>query len=85
MTVPDAADGGGADDDAACWREARRLRSDHPGWMIMWLVPARQYRAYRRLPGYRRDATLSAATPQALASAIIRAELPVQQSRHHEW
>ena len=85
MTMPDATAGQSPDDDAACRREALRLRSDHPGWVIMWLVPARQYRAYRRLPGNRRDATLSAATPQALASAIIQAELPVQQGRHHQW
>jgi hypothetical protein len=84
MTVPDAADDAGpadAGDDAACWQQARRLRRDHPGWVIIWLAPARQYRAYKRLPGARRDTALAAATPQALATAISRAQNRIPQAR----
>ena len=75
MSVPGAADGPRAEtgDDAACWRHAGRLRSDHPGWVIIWLAPAREYRAYR-LPGPRRDATLAARTLDGLAAAITTAE-----------
>jgi hypothetical protein len=68
-----------AADDAACWQHARRLRGDHPRWVIIWLAPAREYRAYRRLPGVRRDTTLAAATPDALAAAISRAEQAIPQ------
>lgn len=63
-----------ARDDAACWQEARRLRSGNPGWVVIWLAPAGEYRASRRLPGTRRDTTLAAATPAALAAAITDAE-----------
>jgi hypothetical protein len=75
MTGPEAADGGHreTDDDAACWRHARRLRSDYPGWVIIWLAPAREYRAYR-LPGGSRDTTLAAPTPDGLGAAITKAE-----------
>ena len=57
MTVPGTSAGGqltaDADDDAHCWREAARLRREHAGWVIIWLAPAGEYRAYRRLPGTR--------------------------------
>jgi hypothetical protein len=64
----------GADDDAACWREAARLRSQFRGWIVIWLASASCYRAYRRLPGARRDTALSAATAADLAAQISQAE-----------
>jgi hypothetical protein len=75
MTAPDAADRSQPEtgDDAACWRHAERLRDDHPGWVIIWLAPASEYRAYK-LPGPRRDTTLAAPTPDGLAAAITTAE-----------
>ena len=63
-----------ADDDADRCREAARLRRDHAGWVIIWLTPAREFRAYRRLPGRRRDTALTAATAGDLAELISRAE-----------
>jgi hypothetical protein len=60
--------------DAACWREAERLRAEHRGWIIIWLAPEQRYRAYRRLPGARRDTALSAATPAEMADLIGQAE-----------
>jgi hypothetical protein len=80
MTAPDAADGSQAeaDDDAACWRHAERLHSDHPGWVIIWLAPAREYRAYR-LPDPRRDTTLAAPTPDGLAAAITKTEQAIPE------
>jgi hypothetical protein len=42
MTVPQAAGGGShleAGDDAACRQQARQLRTDHPGWVVIWLAP----------------------------------------------
>ena len=69
--------GGGASwsaEDDACWREAARLRREYPGWIVIWLASAGQYRAYRRLPRARRDTTLSAATPEELAAQMTEAE-----------
>ena len=57
-----------------CWREAARLRREHRGWIVVWLAPQNCYRAYRRLPGARRDTALSAATPGEIADLIGQAE-----------
>jgi hypothetical protein len=67
MTGPDAAAGPYLEthDDAACSRHAERLASDNPGWLIIWVVPAREYRAYRRVPGGRLDITLAGPAPPA--------------------
>jgi hypothetical protein len=63
-----------ADDDADQWREAARLRREHPAWVVIWLAPIRQFRGYARLPGARRDTALTAATPAGLAAQIGQAE-----------
>jgi hypothetical protein len=60
--------------DAACWREAERLRAEHRGWIVIWLAPEQRFRAYRRLPGARRDTALSATTPAEMADLIGQAE-----------
>ncbi|HTX86130.1 MAG TPA: hypothetical protein VME44_28420 [Streptosporangiaceae bacterium] len=61
-------------DDAAHWRDAARLRAEHSGWVIVWLARTGQFRAYKRLPGARRDTSLTAATADALATKITAAE-----------
>jgi hypothetical protein len=61
-------------DDAACWREAARLRSQFRGWIVIWLARESCYRAYRRMPGARRDTALSAATADGMSEQIRRAE-----------
>jgi hypothetical protein len=71
---PAPADQPAADDDASRWREAARLRREHSAWVIIWLAPAHEFRAYRRLPGARRDTALSAATAAGLAVQISHAE-----------
>jgi len=83
MSGPDAADSGQPQpgDDAACWREARRLDGEYPGWVITWLSPARQYRAYRFKPGGRIDTTLAAASPDGLAAAITKASQAIPKPR----
>jgi hypothetical protein len=58
----------------ACWREAARLRSQFRGWVVIWLAPQNCFRAYRRLPGARRDSALSAATAGQMADLIGRDE-----------
>jgi hypothetical protein len=63
--------GGG---DARRWREAARLRHDHPGWTVIWLASAAEFRAYRRLPRTRRDTALAAPTADGLAARITAAE-----------
>jgi hypothetical protein len=71
---PPSGDQPAADDDASRWREAARLRRDHPHWVVIWLAPIRKYRAYARLPGARRDTALTASTPAGLADQIGQAE-----------
>lgn len=61
-------------DDDACWREAARLRREHRGWIVLWLAAENCYRAYRRLPGARRDTALSTGTPAEMAAQIGQAE-----------
>jgi hypothetical protein len=74
--MPDPAAGrqGAVVVDGERWREAAQLRHDHAGWAIVWLAPAGEFRAYRRLPGARRDTALAAATAGDLSAQIGRAE-----------
>jgi hypothetical protein len=72
-----------AADDAGRWREAARLRRDHPGWVVLWLAPAGEFRAYRRLPGTRRDTALAAATPGDLAAQITQAQQAARRADRH--
>jgi hypothetical protein len=63
-----------SDHDAARWQEATRLRAEHRSWIIIWLAAEHCFRAYRRLPGARRDTALSAATSGQMADLIGQAE-----------
>jgi hypothetical protein len=76
--VPDPAPGrqGVVAVDGERWREAAQLRHDHAGWAVIWLAEAGEFRAYRRLPGARRDTALAAATASGLAAQIGQAEQP---------
>jgi hypothetical protein len=67
-------------DEDACWREAARLRSQFRGWIIIWLARENCYRAYRRLPGARRDTALSAATSAEMTDLISQAERAATRS-----
>jgi hypothetical protein len=60
--------------DDARWQEAAQLRRERRGWIIIWLAPENCFRAYRRLPGARRDTALSAATSAEMADLISQAE-----------
>jgi hypothetical protein len=60
--------------DGERWREAAQLRHGHAGWAVIWLAEAGEFRAYRRLPGARRDTALSAVTVGELAALIEQAE-----------
>jgi hypothetical protein len=62
------------DEDSWCWREAARLRREHRAWVIIWLSPAHEFRAYGRLSGARRDTALTAPTPARLAALIGQVE-----------
>jgi hypothetical protein len=66
--------GGGDGGNDARWREAARLRAERRGWIIVWLAPQNCFRAYRRLPGARRDTALSAATAAEMDALIGQAE-----------
>jgi hypothetical protein len=60
--------------DAQRWQQAAQLRADHKGWIVVWLAPENCFKAYRRLPGARRDTALSAATSAEMADLIGQAE-----------
>jgi hypothetical protein len=75
MTAPRPAPGG-TDSDDQRWREAAQLRAEHRGWIIIWLASGNCFKAYRRLPGARRDTALSAATRGQIAALIAQAEQP---------
>jgi hypothetical protein len=62
------------DSDDQRWREAAQLRAGHRAWVVIWLAPANCFKAYRRLPGARRDTAISAATPAEMAALIGQAE-----------
>ena len=68
--------------DAWCWQEAARLRRELPHWVIIWLSPAHEFRAYGRLPGTRRDTALTAPTPARLAALIGQAEQAARRASH---
>jgi hypothetical protein len=68
--------------DAWCWREASRLRRELPHWVIIWLSPAHEFRAYARLPGARRDTALTAPTPARLAALIGQVERAAGRTPH---
>jgi hypothetical protein len=65
---------GRTDRDAQRWQQAAQLRAEHKRWIIVWLAPENCFRAYRRMPGARRDTALSAATSAEMASLIAQAE-----------
>jgi hypothetical protein len=72
--------GGGASDqgdDARCWREAARLRREHPGWVVLWLDRTREFRAYR-LRQARHDSVLTAGTPADLVAQIGEVERAIR-------
>jgi hypothetical protein len=71
--------------DDACWREAARLRREHRAWVVIWLAREGRYRAYRRLPGARRDTALSAATADGMSAQIRRAEQASARPARHGW
>ena len=62
-------EGGG---EAERWLEVARLRNEHPDYVIIWLAPARQFRAYP-LRNPRRADALTAVTAADLAEQISRA------------
>src|SRR5580692_810758 len=58
--------------EAERWREVARLRNEHPDYVIIWLAPTRQFRAYP-LKNARRADALTAVTATDLAEQISRA------------
>jgi hypothetical protein len=59
--------------DAQHWDQAKRLRHEHPGWIVIWLAHLGQYRAYP-LVHARRGTALTATTPADLADQITNAQ-----------
>jgi hypothetical protein len=65
---------GGTDSNDHRWREAAQLRAERKSWIVIWLAPENCFKAYRRLPGARRDTALSAATVAEMDALIAQAE-----------
>ena len=63
-------------DDAACWGQAAGLRQQFPGWIVIWLTRDRQFHAYRRMPGARRDTAVTSRSADEMAAKIMQAEHP---------
>jgi hypothetical protein len=80
VSVGGPGEGGPRADDHACWREAARLRCEHPKWTAIWLSSAGEFPAYRRMPRVRRDTRLAAPTADDLAAQITQAEQGSSQS-----
>jgi hypothetical protein len=80
MTLPGQSPPGGPGpsppDDAARWGQAARLRQQFRGWIVIWLTHDRQFHAYRRMPGARRDTALAGGTADDMAAKITQAEQP---------
>lgn len=66
------------DKDARRWQEAAELRQEHRAWIVIWLASHGEFRAYRRLPGARRDTALRAATASGMNTQIMQAEKPAR-------
>jgi hypothetical protein len=62
-----------ADDDTACLQTAKRLRIDHPRWVIVWVSETRQYHAYP-LFRTRREVSVRAAGPADLVAQLNEIE-----------
>ena len=88
MTPPTARPAPGSTDrDAQRWQQAAHLRAEHKGWIVIWLAPENCFKAYRRMPGARRDTALSAATSAEMADLIGQAEQAARTppSRKERW
>jgi hypothetical protein len=81
--VSAAAAPGSTDRDAQRWQQAAQLRAEHKGWIVVWLAPENCFRAYRRMPGARRDTALSATTSGQMADQIRQAEQAARTPAAH--
>ena len=65
-------------DEAACRREAARIRQERPGWVVIWLPGERLFRAY---PKFRapRGTVASATQPGELVTQMEKAELAARR------
>ena len=69
-----------ADDDAAHWQAAKRIREERPGWVVIWLARSSQFKAY---PKFRapRGTALAARTPEDLAAQMEQIEQAARRPR----
>jgi hypothetical protein len=70
VSTSDPVQAGGGE--AERWLDVARLRNEHPDYVIIWLAPTRQFRAYP-LKNARRADALTAVTATDLAEQISRA------------
>jgi hypothetical protein len=68
--------GEGDSQEAACHREAARIRQEREGWVVIWVPHASRYKAY---PKFRapRGTVASASQPGELMAQMDQVELAV--------
>jgi len=69
-----------AHDDTVCLQAAKRLRSDHPRWVIIWVARTRLYHAYPLFRA-RRGVNVTAAEPADLVTQMNDVEQANPSSR----
>jgi hypothetical protein len=77
-SIPNHEAGQEDEKDAQRWQEAKQLRQEHCGWIVIWLAGQAEFRAYRRMHGARRDTALNAATASDMKTQIAQ----VEQAQH---
>ena len=70
----------GPPDDTARWQVAKKLRDQHPGWVIIWLASISRYRA-RPLFRTARETVLTAQTAEELAAQMDHTEQAARRPR----
>ena len=63
----------GLSNDEACWEAAKRIREERPGWVVIWLARANQFKAYPKFRAPRGTAP-AARTPEDLAAQMEEIE-----------
>ncbi len=68
----------GDSQEAACRREAARIRQEREGWVVIWVPHASRYKAY---PKFRapRGTVASAAQPRELLAQMDKVELAARK------
>ena len=70
------------DEEAACWRAARQIREERPGWVVIWIARTGQFKAYPKFAAPRGTAP-TAQTPDQLTAQMEQVEQAARRPRSH--